>query len=64
MNLKEVKNTVDMLGDDVDDEDAHFTEDELYEAILKEVVAGNPEAKEMAKEALKTKTLDFIRWYA
>ncbi|WP_302183238.1 hypothetical protein [Limosilactobacillus reuteri] len=43
---------------------AHDDEDDLYEAVLKEVVKGNPEARSMAAEALKTKLIDFARYCA
>lgn len=46
-----------------DNEMAHMDEASLYTAVLKEVVKGNPEARSMAAEALKTKTIVFERWY-
>ncbi|PEH04339.1 hypothetical protein CP356_05705 [Lactobacillus sp. UMNPBX5] len=65
MNLKEVKKTVNDIKESVVDfEGAHELEDDLYEAVLKEVVSGNPESKEMAREALKTKQIDFARYCA
>ena len=65
MNLKEVKKTVNDIEESVVDfEGAHELEDDLYEAVLKEVVSGNPESKEMAREALKTKQIDFARYCA
>lgn len=65
MNLKEVKKTVNDIKESVVDfEVAHELEDDLYEAVLKEVVSGNPESKEMAREALKTKQIDFARYCA
>lgn len=47
-----------------DPELAHENEDELYQKVLEEVVKGNPRAQKMAELALKTKQLDFPRWYA
>lgn len=47
-----------------DPETAHEIEYCLYQAVLEEVVAGNPDAKKMARLALTTKTVDFPRWYA
>lgn len=47
-----------------DYECAHSDEDKLYAAVLKEVVAGNPKAREMAREALKTLDIDFARYCA
>lgn len=65
MNLKEVKKTVNDIEESVVDfEGAHELEDDLYEAVLKEVVSGNPEARSMAAEALKTKLIDFARYCA
>jgi hypothetical protein len=65
MNLQDVKNNVlkiyEMKGDD---ESAHSEEDNLHQEVLRQVANGNPEAKEMAKEALKTLEIDFCRWCA
>lgn len=47
-----------------DPELAHSNEDSLYWSVLDAVANGNPNAVEMAKEALKTKTVDFPRWCA
>lgn len=47
-----------------DPECAHENEDELYQKVLEEVVKGNPRAQKMAELALKTKQLDFPRWYS
>lgn len=47
-----------------DYESAHSDEDELHVAVLKEVAAGNPEAREMAREALKTLDIKFARYCA
>lgn len=63
MNLKEVKKTVnDIKKSVVDFEGAHELEDDLYEAVLKEVVSGNPESKEMARIALQTREINFPRY--
>lgn len=60
-----VKLLVKQISDEQDDfEMAHDDEDDLYEAVLKEVVKGNPEARSMAAEALKTKLIDFARYCA
>ena len=62
MTLSEVENMVRDINDYKDDfEMAHEMEDDLYKDVLKEVVAGNPEAQLMAREALKTKQIDFVR---
>ena len=63
MNLKEVKKTVNDIKESVVDfEGAHELEDDIYEAVLKEVVSGNPESKEMARIALQTREINFPRY--
>lgn len=65
MKLTEVKDMVRNINDCKGDfEMAHEMEDDLYKDVLKEVVAGNPEAQVMAREALKTKQIDFARYCA
>ena len=62
-DTKDVQLLVKQISDEQDDfEMAHDDEDDLYEAVLKEVVKGNPEARSMAAETLKTKTIKFGRW--
>lgn len=66
MDIKNVKQTVQEivnLSND-DPEMAHEKEDDLYLAVLGQVIAGNHQSKEMAKEALKTQMIDFPRWCA
>lgn len=64
-DTKDVQLLVKQISDEQDDfEMAHDDEDKLYEAVLKEVVKGNPEARSMAAEALKTKLIDFARYCA
>lgn len=46
-----------------DPEESHEKEDYLYQKVLEEVAAGNPQARKMAELALATKALDFPRWY-
>ena len=43
---------------------AHSNEDSLYWSVLDAVANGNPNAVEMAKEALKSKEIEFARWCA
>lgn len=63
MNLKEVKKIVNDIKESVVDfEGAHELEDDLYEAVLKEVVSGNQESKEMARIALQTREINFSRY--
>lgn len=66
-DTKGVELFVKQIGDvanEGDNETAHMDEDNLYEAVLKEVVKGNPEARSMAAEALKTELIDFARYCA
>lgn len=64
-SLKDVQNCAyDVVTLRGDPEVAHEMEDILYRNVLEEVAAGNPEARNMAKAALKTKMFDFPRWYA
>ena len=47
-----------------DNEKAHWDEDNLYFIVLKEIAKGHPDAQKLAKEVLKTKKINFVRWYA
>ena len=61
MDIKNVKQTVQEivnLSND-DPEMAHEKEDDLYLAVLEQVIAGNHQSKEMAKEALKTQMINY-----
>ena len=63
MTLSEVENMVRDINDCKDDfEMAHEMEDDLYRDVLKEMVAGNPESKEMARIALQTREINFPRY--
>ncbi|MGM9908886.1 MAG: hypothetical protein ACI31O_03505 [Limosilactobacillus vaginalis] len=63
MKLTEVKDMVRNINDCKGDfEMAHEMEDDLYKDVLKEVVAGNPESKEMARIALQTREINFPRY--
>ena len=65
MTREDVINAVeDIRMESEDDERAHSLEDDLYEQVLLAVINNNPESKEMAKEALKTKEIKFSRWCA
>jgi hypothetical protein len=48
-----------------DDERAHSQEDDLHQEVLKQVAEGAPEPWcSLAREALRTKDIDFARWCA
>lgn len=61
VSIKRAIEIIKIIGeDDGDDEVAHAMERELHEQVLAEL----SETSELAKEALKTKDLDFSRWFA
>lgn len=47
-----------------DDEAAHAAEDDLHTDVLKAIADGAPNSAELAREALRTKDIDFARWCA
>ena len=47
-----------------DAEAAHGAEDDLWQDVLTAIKDGAPEAADLASEALKTREIDFPRWYA
>lgn len=47
-----------------DDEWQHVLEGKLYIDVLEAIAEGDLYAKELAREALKARELDFSRWYA
>ena len=67
MNIADVTRAVATIADigSGDPEAAHSREDDLYESVLRAIADGlatDPVA--MAKEALKTKDIEFPRWCA
>ena len=47
-----------------DPEAAHILEDELYVVVLSAIAAGDEQAVELAREALRTRSLKHERWVA
>jgi len=47
-----------------DDEVAHILEDKLHIDVLEAIASGSGNAQELAKEALRTREVKFMRWYA
>lgn len=47
-----------------DDEAAHGEEDDLHQDVLQAIADGAADPDALAREALRTKDLDFARWYA
>lgn len=66
MTLAEVKAAVEAIrGKSHDNEVAHGAEDDLHQAVLREVALMAPEPWcSLAAEALKTTTIRFDRWYS
>ena len=59
--IKRIKRIKEKAGDS---EVAHGIEDTLYLDVLEAIAAGAENAKELATEALKAKSIAFERWYA
>lgn len=65
MTLKMVKTEVKNIRTvRLDSEDAHAKEDQLYQAVLKEIALGHVQAQSLAIAALKTRQIKFERWCA
>lgn len=65
LTVDEVKRRVAAIEQDKnDDEAAHGSEDTLWENVLEAIAEGNPDGQALAIEALKTRAIDFARWYA
>jgi hemerythrin-like domain-containing protein len=65
MKVQEVIDRVKAIQAKADDpEVAHSKEDALYLDVLRAIANGAKNSKELAKEALKTESIDFSRWYA
>jgi hypothetical protein len=47
-----------------DPEAVHGRQDDLYEAVLRAVVAGDPDATTMAAECIRVAESPGIRWFA
>jgi hypothetical protein len=53
-----------ICGCDDDNETAHILEDALHRDVLLAIAEGAENGKELAKLALKSRDIDFSRWYA
>jgi len=64
MKVNDVKKLVNEIKNCPGDNEAmHALEDRLYESVLRAIAKGNQENPELlAKEALKTKKIQFERW--
>ena len=65
MDVDQVRNRVRHI-DNIrhDDEAAHIKEDDLHQDVLQAIADGAADPAALAREALKTKDLDFARWCA
>ena len=66
ITVKEVKDIVNSFTDsqNEDYEEMHIEEDDMYEDVLRAIADGDPHSKQLAREALKSKNVEFARWYA
>ncbi len=66
ITVKEVKDIVNSFTDsqNEDYEEMHIEEDDMYEDVLRAIADGDPHSKLLAREALKSKNVEFARWYA
>ena len=65
MNIQKIKEQIAEI-EDSDSESAHAEEDMLYTKFVEHVslYPNDLDLREMALEVLKTKSMDFDRWYA
>jgi hypothetical protein len=65
VTVETIRAAVKAIAEAADDpENAHGREDGLWLTVLEAIAGGAPEAAELASEALKTKKIEFSRWYA
>lgn len=68
MTVNELKQRIAALAKSaanyLDCEYLHGEEDSIWSDVLREIAAGAPNAAELAAEALKTKEIEFDRWYS
>jgi hypothetical protein len=53
-----------VAADEDDDEQAHGLEDDMREAVLRAIMDGAENAKDLAEIALSTNEIKFSRWCA
>lgn len=65
MNIHQIRQSIESIKEaSGDDEKQHSWEDDLWENVLRAISGGAKNPDKLAKEALKTKELDFERWCA
>ncbi|MBD3004700.1 hypothetical protein IEJ02_11400 [Streptomyces sp. 5-10] len=63
MDLNTVEERLTWIRAEEDSARQHEMEDDLYEDVLKAIAEGASNAAELATASLKTKDMDFKRWY-
>lgn len=61
-DVRERVEEIERMADD--DEIARLREDGLWENVLEAIARGDPQPALLAKEALRTRQINFARWYA
>jgi hypothetical protein len=65
MTVEDVKIQVNLIKEKAyDNEKAHVIQDSLWLDVLTDIANGNPDARNLAKAAIKTDQIKFERWYA
>jgi hypothetical protein len=65
MTIDEVKRRVAFIRKNKDDDEAaHGAEDALHSDVLDAIASGSEIARDLAREAMKTKRIMFNRWSA
>lgn len=65
MTIEEIKEVVQTIREDTDNEVMHGKEDDLYKTVLGFIASGwCADPREYASEALEAAKIDYTRWYA
>lgn len=64
MNVEDIRGEIQIIAEVENDADMHMLEDGLHVAVLKAIAGGAPNAAELAAEALKTREIEFTRWFS
>ncbi len=65
MTVDDVRKILEEIYDTAkkDPEGAHGTEDRLWAEVLEAIATGAENPRELAQEALKSRDIEFPRWY-
>ena len=64
MNIHEVKRLLKEIKQNLHDEQAHELEDQLFVKVLTHIARGGSNGSALAKRALRSRQIQFFRWYA